>query len=101
MKTLLTFLLFAISSVAFANNTDKQTPPENTEKRVATGISTKKEATATLKNDEDRDKDKTKSPAKTHSVRCTSVDGSRFNLSAYFAEFVNDNNLKLVKLLLE
>lgn len=95
MKKLLTVLLLTFGAAAFAHNGDN-VEPASTEKNTTVNATAKKvtvKATATAEA-------KPKAPA-TRAV-CTSCSGdARFNVSGYFAEFVNRNNLKIVKLLLE
>lgn len=97
MKTLLIFFFLAFGTAAFANHGKQMPPPNTTEKHVSPGV-TKQEAAEARpqevkeKSSQQKEKDRT--------INCTSVEGSRFNLSAYFVKVVNNTNLKLVELFL-
>ncbi|OYQ31855.1 hypothetical protein CHU92_15280 [Flavobacterium cyanobacteriorum] len=96
MKKLLTMLLLTIGAAAFAHEKDNLEPAAS-EKNTTTVNATAKKVTVKAPATAEA---KPKAPA-TRAV-CTSCSGdARFNVSGYFAEFVNRNNLKIVKLLLE
>ena len=96
MKTILIFFFLAFSTIAFAND-GKQTPPPDSTVKQVTPATAKQEAKEAKPQEI---KEKPSRPKEEREINCTSVEGSRFNLSAYFVKVVNNTNLKLVELFL-
>ena len=96
MKKLLTVCMLAFGAVAFAG-TGNTTEAENTDKNVVE-VTVAKKATAKTTIAEEPKKPK---PVPTRAVCTTCSNDARLNVSGYFAEFINRNNLKLVKYFLE
>lgn len=101
MKKLFTLLLFVFSIAAFAN--DRHTDPIATEKTAAKKATVQKTAIDKDDKEKDRDKDREKIKPVVRRNACTTCTGvdPRFDIGGYFVEFINRNNLKLVKLLTE
>lgn len=97
MKKLLTVCLFAVGAVAFAGNNDNTEPTAGNEKNATVTTTAAKKALAKIPAAHEA---KAK-PVPTRAVCTTCSNDARFNVSGYFAEFVNRNNLKLVKMLLD
>lgn len=94
--------MLVFGAVAFAGTVDNTEPAEGNEKNVVTTVAAKKvlakvpAATTAAETKEVKAK-----PVPTRAACTTCSNDARFNVSGYFAEFVNRNNLKLVKLLLD
>jgi hypothetical protein len=95
MKILFTLVLLVFSAAAFAS-IDNQMAPVATETVTATSAAAKKASAKTVITDQERTKPV---PKRSNCTTCTGID-PRLDLGGYFVEFVNRNNLKLVKLLL-
>lgn len=98
MKKLLTVCLLFLGTVAFAGNSDNTEPTAGNEKNAAVTTVAGKKAIAKMPVVTHEAKPK---PVPTRAVCTTCSNDARFNVSGYFAEFVNRNNLKLVKMLLD
>ncbi len=96
MKKLLTICLLAFGAAAFANTGDKTEPGAGNEKESTATASAKKTVAKVQPVNEPKAK-----PVPTRVVCTTCSNEARLNISGYFAEFVNRNNLKLVKMLLD
>lgn len=104
MKKLLTLAMLTFGIAAFAN--DGNVTPGTTDKATATNQQEVKKAVVKPledKDDKDKEKPKTKAAATTKRAGCSTCTGvdPRFDIGGYFVEFINRNNLKLVKLLTE
>lgn len=98
MKKLLTVLFLALGAVAFAN---ESTEPVLGEKNTSSAtVTTKKMEVNSVTVTEGREPKARPVATRSKGVCTTCSSDARFNISGYFAEFVNRNNLKLVKLLL-
>ncbi len=98
MKKLLTVCLLVFGAAAFAGNNENTEPTAGNEKTVTVTTTNAKKALAKVPTVDQEAKPK---PVPTRAVCTTCSNDARFNVSGYFAEFVNRNNLKLVKMLLD
>lgn len=99
-KLLFTLFFMACGAMAMANTDDKQiAPPPNTEKASNVTPEAKKIAAAKTEKPKAAAKQQAKE-TQPQAKFCTSVDGSRFGLSVYIAEFVNSSNIRLTNFLL-
>lgn len=98
MKKLLTVCLLVFGTAAFAGNNDNTEPTLGNEKNATVTTAAAKKALAKMPAVVQEAKPK---PVPTRAVCTTCSNDARFNVSGYFAEFVNRNNLKLVKMLLD
>ncbi|WP_294818996.1 hypothetical protein [uncultured Flavobacterium sp.] len=96
-KLLFISFLMACGATAMANTNDDHVGPPVIEKAVNITAEAKKIPAARAEKPKESIKpQKQAAPAKF----CTSVDGSRFGLSLFIADFVNSSNIKLTNLLL-
>lgn len=101
MKKSLTLVMLMFGVAAFA--ADGNINPGLTERTAPANQQELKKAAKSADDKEEKDKEKPKAKAitkRTNCYTCTGVD-PRFDLGGYFVEFINRNNLKLVKLLTE
>ena len=103
-KLLILFFFLCLGSAAFANTTEKQLSPPNTDppttETVAKKNAQKAKAQETVQitvREEEKEQPAKKACQK---KECNSVDGSKFGISAYIVDFVHNSNIKLVKMLL-
>jgi len=104
-KLLILFFFLCLGSVAFANTTEKQLPPPNTDPPTTETVAKKnaqkakalETAQATPREEQEKEPACKKPVAK---KECSSIDGSKFGISAYIVDFVHTSNIKLVKMLL-
>jgi hypothetical protein len=96
MKKLLTVCLLVFGAAAFANTGDNVEPAATEKNATVTTVAKKTTIKAPVAQEV-----KSKPVAPSRSVCTTCSNDARLNVSGYFAEFVNRNNLKLVKLLLD
>ncbi|MCR5861455.1 hypothetical protein LRS05_04515 [Flavobacterium sp. J372] len=101
MKKLLTLAMLVFGVAAFASDgvNPGTTCKTNTDPQEA-----KKVIVKSLEEKDDKDKDRPKTKVietrRNACSTCTGVD-PRFDVGGYFVEFINRNNLKLVKFLTE
>lgn len=96
MKKLLTICLLVFAAAAFAGTDNTTNPGDGNEKEITATATAKKTVAKVQPVNEAKAK-----PVPTRVVCTTCSNDARFNISGYFAEFVNRNNLKLVKMLLD
>jgi hypothetical protein len=99
MKKLLTLIMLVFGLAAFASdgvnpgtNCKTNTDPQEAKKVIVKSLDDKE--------DKDRPKTKVVTTKRNACSTCTGVD-PRFDVGGYFVEFINRNNLKLVKFLTE
>ena len=95
-KLLFTFFLMACGATAMANTNEEHIAPPNIEKAVNVTAEAKKIPAARAEKPKEAVKPAKETPARF----CTSVDGSRFGISVYIADFVNSSNIRLTNFLL-
>ena len=103
MKQLLTFMMLLFGIAAFAADGNGNPITEKNSESSLQEI--KKTVVKPLEDKDDKVKDRQKvkvtyAAKRTACSTCTGID-PRFDIGGYFAEFINRNNLKLVKLLTE
>ena len=94
MKKFLLVALLACGATAFANNTD----PHQEKRATATMQHTAKESARQSKADTAVAKPEADKPTRSTSHICS--DNSRYGIGAYIVEFINRNNVKIMKKLL-